>query len=199
MNTLTQTLKRRQAVIQYSFRCGVSAASERYNVSRPTIYSWRKRYDGSLDSLKNFSRRPKHHPNQHTEDELKLIRDMRRRNPNDGLVVFWVKLQQRGYTRSISGLCKVLHRLKGDRVKLPNPKIQPKPYEQMLYPGQRGQIDVKIVPTSCLVGEAAIDGGYCQYTLALTPLPSLSAMWWRNSLLSLNVFRQTTVQSLPTD
>lgn len=164
MNTLTQTLKRRQAIIKYAKRYGVTAASRRYNVSRPTIYSWQKRYDGSLGSLKDFSRRPHHHPNEHTEAELKLIGDMRRRNPNAGLVVFWVKLRQRGYSRSISGLWKVLERTNQTRVKLPNPKYKPKPYEEMQYPGQRGQIDVKFVPASCLTDEAAIDGGFYQYT-----------------------------------
>ena len=39
-------------------------------------------------------------------------------------------------------------------VKLPNPKYVPKPYEQMQYPGQHCQIDVKSVPAVCLVGEA---------------------------------------------
>ena len=34
----------------------------------------------------------------------------------------------------------------------------------MQYPGQRIQIDVKYVPGSCLVGDAAVDGGYYQYT-----------------------------------
>ena len=32
------------------------------------------------------------------------IQDMRRRNPNVDLVVFWVKLRQRGDTRSTSSL-----------------------------------------------------------------------------------------------
>lgn len=49
-------------------------------------------------------------------------------------------------------------------VKLPNPKYIPKPYEKMSYPGQRVQIDVKYVPKSCLVGIAAGEGGYYQYT-----------------------------------
>ena len=39
-------------------------------------------------------------PNQHTPEEIKLIQDMRRRNPHSGLVVFWVKLMRRGYKRS---------------------------------------------------------------------------------------------------
>lgn len=89
---------------------------------------------------------------------------MRRRNPNAGLVVFWVKLRQRGYTRSISGLYRFLRKSGQMAVKLPNPKYIPKPYEQMRYPGQRVQIDVKYVPKSCLVGAAADEGGYYQYT-----------------------------------
>lgn len=35
---------------------------------------------------------------------------------------------------------------------------------KMQYPGQRVQIDVKFVPKSCLVGAAAEEGGYYQYT-----------------------------------
>ena len=47
--------------------------------------------------------------------------------------------------------------------KLPNPKYVPKPYEQMTYPGQRIQIDVKFVPACCLVNEAKGKRFY-QYT-----------------------------------
>ena len=166
MNTLTQTLRRRQAIVEYAAKHGVTAASRRYEVSRPTIYSWRKRYDGTLKSLANYSRRPKHHPTEHTEEELTLIRNMRRRNPNDGIIYLWVKLRRRGYTRSISGLYKALRRLGDKRVKLPNPKKKEtsKPYEKMQYPGQRVQIDVKFVPSACLTDEAKIDGGLYQYT-----------------------------------
>lgn len=79
---------------------------------------------------------------------------MRRRNPNTGLVVFWVKLRRRGYTRSISGLYRFLGKYGQTATKLPKPKYIPKPYEQMTYPGQRIQIDVKFVSEACLVGEA---------------------------------------------
>ena len=47
------------------------------NVSQ-YIYRWLRRYDGTIESLREKSRRPRHHPNQHTEQELKLIRNMRR-------------------------------------------------------------------------------------------------------------------------
>ena len=165
MNTLTQTARRRQAIVLWAKKKGVSSASARYQISRPTVYKWLKRYDGTFQSLYNQSKRPKHHPNQHTQKEIKLIRDMRRRNPKAGLVVLWVKLGKRGYRRSISGLYKALKRLGEAPRKLKNPKdYKPKPYEKMSYPGQRVQIDVKFVPRVCCVGDASVDGGYFQYT-----------------------------------
>ena len=75
---------------------------------------------------------------------------MRRRNPHSGLVVFWVKLMQRGYKRSIPGLYRFLKKQGILAQKLPNPKYIPKPYEQMKYPGQRIQVDVKVVPRRCI-------------------------------------------------
>ena len=163
MNKITQDMRWKQVVVEYSFKYGVTKAAIRYKTSRQNIYRWRKKYDGTVRSLADGSHRPHSHPNQHTEAELKLIRKMRRRKPNDGLVVLWVKLRQRGYTRSISGLYKILRRTDGKPVKLPNPKKVSKPYEQMQYPGQRGHIDVKFVPKCWLVGEAA-EEAYFQYT-----------------------------------
>jgi transposase InsO family protein len=153
----------RQALIEYSFKYGVTKDAIKYRTNRQYIYRWRKRYDGTLQSLADRSRRPHSHPNQHTPEELKLIADMRRRNPEAGLVVFWVKLMQRGYTRSITGLYRVLRRQGQMAVKPPNPKYIPKPYEKMCYPGQRVQIDVKHVPTACIVGDAKGQKFY-QYT-----------------------------------
>ena len=154
----------RQAVIEYSNKHGVTKAAIRYHLNRQYIYRWRKRYDGTLQSLADRSHRPHSHPNQHTAEEIKLILNMRRRNPNAGIVVFWVKLSKRGYTRSISGLYRFLRKRGAMAVKLPNPKYTPKPYEQMQYPGQRVQIDVKFVPQSCIVGQQEPTQWY-QYTL----------------------------------
>ena len=163
MNTVTQKMLFRQSLIKYSDKHGVTKAAIKYNVSRQYIYRWKNRYDGNLQSLADKSHRPLSHPNQHTEDEIKLIIDMRRRNPNAGLVVFWVKLRQRGYTRSITGLYRILRKLGEPRKTLPNPKYIPKSYEKMFYPGQRVQIDVKFVPSACLVGDAEGEKFY-QYT-----------------------------------
>lgn len=163
MNTITQTMLFRQALIKYSFKYGVTKAAIRYKTNRQYIYRWRKRYDGTLESLADRSHRPLSHPNQHTDAELKLISDMRRRNPHDGLVVFWVKLMQRGYSRSVTGLYRVLRKRGEMAVKPKNPKYIPKEYEAMHYPGERVQIDVKYVPAACLVGDAK-DQKFYQYT-----------------------------------
>lgn len=164
MDKITQTARYKQFLILYAQKHGVTKAAIRCHTNRQYIYRWSKRYDGTLKSLEDRSHRPHSHPNQHRPEEIKLIQNMCRRNPNAGLVVFWVKPRQRDYTNSISGLYHFLRKSGQMAVKLPNPKYIPKPYEQMRYPGQRVQIDVKYVPKSCLVGAAAEEGGHYQYT-----------------------------------
>jgi transposase len=100
----------RQSLINYSLKHTVIKAAIKYNTNRQYVYRWLNRYDGTLQSLADRSHRPHSHPNQHKPEELKLIADMRRRNPEAGLVVFWVKLTQRGYNRSITGLYRVIRK-----------------------------------------------------------------------------------------
>ena len=76
MKTVTQTILYRQALIKYSEKYGVTKAAIRYKTKRLYIYRWKKRYDGTLESLEDRSHRPHHHPNEHTADELKLIADI---------------------------------------------------------------------------------------------------------------------------
>ena len=163
MATITQDMRYRLSLIHYAEKYGVTKAAVKYKTNRQYIYRWKRRFDGSLESLRDHSRRPHHHPNQHTPEEIKLILNMRRRNPDAGLVIFWVKLMQRGYTRSVTGLYRFLRKQGIMAVKPANPKYVAKPYEQMQYPGQRIQIDVKFVPSVCLVNEAKGQKFY-QYT-----------------------------------
>ena len=51
MKTITQTMKFRQALIEYSLKNGVTKVAIRYKVNRQYVYRWRKRYDGTLQSL----------------------------------------------------------------------------------------------------------------------------------------------------
>ena len=86
MKTITQILRFRESMVKYCEKHGVSETARKYKASRPTVYRWKKLYDGTQDSLRDFSHKPKSHPNQHTEEELKLIHNMRKRNPHAGLV-----------------------------------------------------------------------------------------------------------------
>jgi transposase len=111
MNTVTQDMKYRHSLVRFALKYGVSKAARKYNRARSFIYFWLNRYDGTIESLACKSRRPHSHPNQHTPEELKLIKNMRRRNPSLGLVEFWFKLVERGYNRHIVSLYRVMRRI----------------------------------------------------------------------------------------
>lgn len=153
MNSITQEMQFRQSLMKYYERYGVKRASRKYNKSRLYIYFWKARWDVTIESLAEHSKRPHHHPNEHTPDELKLIRDMRRRNPQLDLTELWHRLRKRGYTRRVESLYRVLKRLALLPQAPAKPTYKPKPYEQMTYPGERIQIDVKFVPLRCLTNK----------------------------------------------
>ena len=150
MNSISQDMKFRYSLMKYVEKFGVAKACRKYNKCRSYIYFWKARFDGSIESLACHSRKPHSHPNQHTEEELMLIRNMRRRNPKLGIVELWARLRNRGYTRCVESLWRVLRREGLAKKEKPKKKYKPKPYEQMQYPGQRVQIDVKVVPRSCI-------------------------------------------------
>ena len=166
MNSITQDILYKQSVIKYSFKHGVTKAAIKFKMHRKTIYRWREKYDGTAQSLKNKSRRPHGHPKQHTETEIRLIKNYKYKNKDTGLVVLWIKLREAGYTRTLTSLYRVMQRI-GIYRKTPSKKkeYEPKPYEEMRYPGERVQVDVKYVPTKSLTKEVKEqDGRYYQYT-----------------------------------
>ena len=75
---------------------------------------------------------------------------MRRRNPDLGMIELWHRLKKRGYTRRPESLYRVMKRLGMFKQEKAKKRYVPKPYEQMTYPGQRVQVDVKVVPRSCI-------------------------------------------------
>ena len=148
--SITQDMAYKQSLMKYAQKYGVSRASRKYNKSRSYIYFWKARWDGSKESLVSQSRRPHHHPREHTEEELTLIRNMRRRNPSLGLTELWYRLRKRDYSRSVEALYRVLRREGLLPAKPTKKPYKPKPYEQMTHPGERIQIDVKVVPRRCI-------------------------------------------------
>lgn len=159
MKSITQDMLFRQSLLNYVKKHGVTKAAIKYKTNRQYIYRWKKRYDGTIESLRCRSRRPHHHPKEHTPEEIALVQMVKKEHPTDGLVVLWVRLRQRGYKRSITGLYRLMRRLDiGERKKPKNPKYVPKPYQVALFPGEKVQVDVKVVPMSCIIGKAKENG-----------------------------------------
>ena len=94
--SIAQDMAYRQFLMKYAEKYGVSRASRKYDKSRSYIYFWKARWDETAESLACQPRRPHSNTNQHTPEELKLIRDMRRRNPRLGMVNLLHRLWQRG-------------------------------------------------------------------------------------------------------
>lgn len=149
MDRITQDAYHRQRAIQFAKKHGVTTASERYKMSRKTLYKWLKRYDGTVESLKDQSRRPHHSPRKQSKEELRLVKRYAKKYPKDRLLGF-EKAVQNGYQRSYGCFKKTALGLtaKESRKKA---KRKNKPYQRAEYPGQKVQIDVKFVPAHCVV------------------------------------------------
>ena len=148
-------------MVKYSTNHSVVETAIRYKVSRKTVYKWIKRYDGTIDSLIDHSHKPLNSPKKHTEQEIKLIKKRLKRYKWQDLILAYQELVERdGYTRSYGGFKRVALQLKALKTKKKKRKRKPKPYQRADYPGQKIQLDVKFVPSYCVV-----DGKkYYQYT-----------------------------------
>ena len=70
MSSISEIYRVRQRAIEYAIKHNNnSKAAVKYKTSRQQIKRWRDRYDGTVQSLLPKSRRPKSHPNQHTQEE----------------------------------------------------------------------------------------------------------------------------------
>ncbi|MBQ8828066.1 MAG: transposase [Clostridia bacterium] len=152
--------KHRQRVIRYAKKNGVTRAADRFHCCRQAIYNWKKRYDGkSWKSLVEKSHRPKSHPRQHTEDEIKLILRYYPYYKNDKLLL-WQKIKENGYARSYKVMLRKLNSLIKDTEKAKRKGRKPKEYKRAEFPGQKVQVDVKYVPSYCVSNGQK----YYQYT-----------------------------------
>lgn len=152
MKTIRQQAFFRQRVIREIEKGKtVAATARRYKICRTSIYRWRERYDGTVESLYARSHRPKSHPNQHTVEELKLIKRVWSHNKGLGLVCLHMVLTgKHGYARSVSSLNRVMKKLGIGRKRQRKKKHMAQPYETPKVAGERVQIDVKYVPRACM-------------------------------------------------
>jgi len=150
MGIITQEAYHRQRMIKYAESHAVTETCIRYKVSRRIFYKWKKRYDGSLESLLDRSRRPLSHPREHTKEEKRLVKKVVKRYKWQDLILSYQVLQMKGYSRSYGGFKRVVQKLKDMKPKKTKAKRKPKPYTRAEYPGQKLQIDVKYVPSKCV-------------------------------------------------
>ncbi len=149
MSKISQDAYARQRMMLYCEQHGSTKASIRYGCSRKTVYKWRSRWDGSVTSLEERSRRPLSNPRKQSRSEEKLVKRYARKYPKDH-VLGYQKASEYGYKRSYGcykrTALKVLGKPKG-KLKKHN---KPKPYQRADYPGQKIQMDVKYVPNYCI-------------------------------------------------
>ena len=127
---LPHTLNTRYYACKTYRNCGdVSYVCRKYKISVSSLMRWNKRFDGSIESLKDKSHKPlSKHPNSHTEKEIKHIKDYLRRNPNMSIIELYVKLKtKKGYKRHINSLYRVVKKL-GLRVSTYNTKKEKEKY-----------------------------------------------------------------------
>ena len=125
----------------------------RYHISKASLMRWNKQYDETKESLVPKSHKPlTPHPNSHTEQELKWIRDYHRRNPNISICELYGKLREdKAYSRHPGSLYRVFVRL-GYRQKVESSKKKSKhlgKYDTPQTIGEKWQMDVKYVPKAC--------------------------------------------------
>ena len=156
------------AVLLYRQEKDIDFVCRRYHISKPSLMRWNKLYDGTKESLMPKSHKPHSpHPNAHTEEELKWIRDYHKRTPDISVCELYGKLRtEKAYSRHPGSLYRVFIRL-GFRKKAESTKKKSKhkgKYDTPTSLGEKWQMDVKYVPTACYSGKDE-KRQYYQYTV----------------------------------
>ena len=153
------------AVLLYRNGNPISFVCRRYKCSKASLMRWNKKFDGTKESLIDKSHRPlTPHPNAHTEEELTWIKNYIRRNPNISLCELYGKLRtEKGYSRHACSLFRIVRILKYPVNTEHHSNYTPKKYDTPTNIGIKWQMDVKVVPKQCYVGE--LPDKFYQYTI----------------------------------
>ena len=163
---LPHELKTREnAVKTYRNGNSIEYVCRKYHISRTSLYRWNKKYDGTKESLIDKSHKPlSPHPNAHTEQELTWIKNYIRRNPNISLCELYGKLRvEKGYSRHACSLFRIVRKLKYPVNTEHHSKYTPKKYCTPTDIGIKWQMDVKVIPKQCYVGQ--MPDKFYQYTV----------------------------------
>lgn len=139
----------------------------RFHCSERSLWRWKSKYNGTLDSLANGSCRPKTpHPRSQSEEEKRNIRNLIRRNPNISLNELYGKLVENySYSRHYVTLYKYLRSLGFYSPGKKRSVYVPKPYDTPEHIGEKMQLDVKHVPRHCKAKCLMSWDNFYQYTI----------------------------------
>ena len=153
------------AVLLYRNGNPISFVCRRYKCSKASLMRWNKKFDGTKESLMDKSHKPlSPHPNAHTEEELTWIKNYIRRNPNISLCELYGKLRtEKGYSRHACSLFRIVRKMKYPVNTEHHSKYTPKKYDTPNNIGIKWQMDVKVVPKPCYVGQ--LPDKFYQYTV----------------------------------
>ena len=173
MNTISQNMRyyphdlktKYYATKLYKSGYPISLVCRRYKISKSSLLRWSKKFDGSKESLIDKSHRPlSKHPNAHTDEEIKWIKDYTRRNPTISLPELYGKLRsEKGYSRHACSLFRIIRKMNLNVNKEKHEKYFPKKYDTPSMIGIKWQMDVKYVPKECYVGKTPEK--FYQYTV----------------------------------
>lgn len=142
MDIITQDARYRQGAVKFSYKCTETEAAIRYKTSERSIYRWRKRYDGTLKSLKDKSRRPKHCNNEQIPKEIVLIKKLYPYYPDK--MTLWNRLCEKGYKRCCQTICRTIRKPGLETSGGKHKPRKPKPYKRAEYPDWRQICDKQL-------------------------------------------------------
>lgn len=164
-------------------KMGVAQACERMGKHRSYFYYWSSRYQkGGWRALADQSRRPKNMPRL-TAPELEAVVVRMRKRTHYGKERLHDELKDRGIIIPVSTIGKILDRK--------NLLVRQRTYQtekkhtrvyNLLWPGQRVQMDIKYVPSEIV----PIGRRYYQYTVT-DECTRMRYLAWHDSIWTLNV------------
>lgn len=137
-----------------------------YHIKRSSLFRWLKAFDGTEESLKDHSHKPKTpHPRTLSEKVVRKVLNLRRRNPEASYMEIWLKMHRNNYVISLSSVLRILKRANEYVPYVSNAKKKhDKEYHTPKMIGEKWQMDVKYVPSECKV-LALSSTNFFQYTI----------------------------------
>lgn len=124
----------------------ISQVCREFGISRKTFHKWWPHYaKEGLPGLRDRSRRPRSHPKRVPEEIAHLILKLRHKSRYGPRRLAFYLERDYGVKLSVYGIYRVLVRAGEVKPRKTRPRKKPV-YYQMLYPGQRVQVDVKYMP-----------------------------------------------------